>query len=308
LLELLRSIPILSHLLLAESHGMSFLDALPIVQNGLLASCLTAVVCSFLGIYILLKRMVFVSAALTQFSALGIALALILTEFFLPQGPLAASTHSAHDTDLLSNAAALLFACLVASGLAVHTQERRITRESLLGIGYVLPAGLSLVILDRVTTHPGLIEGVLFGNAVFVTSQQLLMLALACTGVLCLHGLLYKEFVFTSFDPETAKASGLRTLLLNQLLFFTLAVSTSVAIGCIGALPVFAFMVIPAAAALLLVSRLPPAFLLAMGIGVTSALAGFYLSFLFALPTGPTMIATAGLFLVPGFFVSWWGR
>lgn len=300
-MELWRSIPILSHLLLAESHGMSFLDALPMVQNGLLASCLTAVVCSFLGVYILLKRMVFVSAALTQFSALGIALALILAEFFLPHGSLATSARSDHNADLLTNGAALLFACLVSSGLAMHAQERRITRESLLGIGYVLPAGLSLVILDRVTTHPGLIEGVLFGNAVFVTSQQLLVLAVACTVVLCLHGLFYKEFIFISFDPETAKASGLRTLLLNQLLFFTLAVSTSVAIGCIGALPVFAFMVMPAAAALMLVTRLLSAFLLAIGIGVTSAVAGFYLSFLLALPTGPTMIATAGLFLIPGF-------
>lgn len=307
-MDLLRTIPILSHLLLAESQGMSFLDALPILQNGLLAGCLTAVVGAFLGVYIILKRMVFVSAALTQFSALGLALALFLAEVLPQQGAPGVSAGHAHNAGFITYATALLFACLAASLLAIHTQERRLTRESLLGLGYVLPAGLSLLLLDRVTTHPGLLEGMLFGNAVFVTSRQLLTLAGACAVVFAIHGLFYKEFVFTAFDPETAKASGLRTFLFNQLLFLTLAVTTSIAISGIGALPVFAFMIIPAAAALMLTTHLRTALLLAMGLGLISAAVGFYLSFLWSLPTGPTMIATAGLFLVPGFLKAQWGH
>jgi zinc transport system permease protein len=297
-MEWLQSIPILSHLLLAENGGMSFLEALPILQNGLLASCCTALVCSFLGVYILLRRMVFVSAALTQISSLGIALALFLTGFFYPESLLASP--SQHGPDLIIPAASLLCACLAAFFLAIQTQERRMTRESLLGIGYVLPTGLSLVILDRVTTQPGLIDEILFGNAVFVAPKQLAVLALISLTVLCVHGLFYKEFLFTSFDPETAQASGMNTLLFNQLLFLTLAITTSTSISSIGALPVFAFMVLPAAAALMLTERLPRVFLLAVGIGLASAAGGFYLSFLLSLPTGPAMIAVSGLFLLAG--------
>lgn len=305
-MELLQSIPILSHLLLAESGGMSFLEALPILQNGFLASCCTALVCSFLGVYILLRRMVFVSAALTQISSLGMALALFLTGFFRPESLLTSASH--HGSELITPVASLLFACLAAFCLAIQTQERRMTRESLLGIGYVLPTGLSLVILDRVTTQPGLIEEILFGNAVFVAPKQLAVLALTSALVLCVHGLFYKEFLFTSFDPETARAAGMNTLLFNQLLFLTLAVATSTSISSIGALPVFAFMVLPAATALMLTERLPRVFLLAVGIGLASAVAGFYLSFLFSLPTGPAMIAISGLFLLAGPLIGWWGR
>jgi ABC-type Mn2+/Zn2+ transport system permease subunit len=48
-------------------------------------------------------------------------------------------------------------------------------------------------------------------------------------------------------------------------------------------------MVLPAATALMLTERLPRVFLLAVGIGLASAVVGFYLSFLFSLPTGPAM-------------------
>lgn len=295
-MELLKAIPILSHLLLAESRGMTFLEALPILKNGILASGLAALVCSFLGVYIILKRIVFVSAALTQISSLGIALALLIT------GLLGSGTGMA----ILPSLSSLLFACLAASLLAIQTGERRITRESLLGIGYILPTGLTLLILDRVTTHPGLIEDILFGNAVFVAPQQLLVLALVSAVIFLIHGLFHKEFVFTSFDPETARASGLPSVLFNQLLFLTLALATSISISSIGALPVFAFTVMPAAAALLLTEHLKRAFALSVGFGLFAALAGFYLSFLFSLPTGPTMLSMAGLFLIPGGIRTLW--
>lgn len=287
-MELLKAIPILSHLLLAESRGMTFLEALPILKNGILASLLAALVCSFLGVYIILKRIVFVSAALTQISSLGIALAILLTGLLET------------DAGILPGLASLLFACLAASLLAIQTGERRITRESLLGIGYILPAGLTLLILDRVTTHPGMIEDILFGNAVFVAPRQLLVLALASVAIFLIHGLFHKEFVFTSFDPETAKASGVQAVLFNQLFFLTLALATSISISSIGALPVFAFMVMPPTSALLLTDHLKRAFPLSVGFGIFAALAGFYLSFLLSLPTGPAMLSMAGLFLIPG--------
>ncbi|PYP34145.1 MAG: hypothetical protein DMD46_17190 [Gemmatimonadetes bacterium] len=59
-------------------------------------------------------------------------------------------------------------------------------------------------------------------------------------------------------------------------------------------------LVIPASAALTLTERLGRAFVLSVVFGVSSALVGFYLSFVFSLPTGPAMLTTAGLFLIPG--------
>src|SRR5262245_46161089 len=51
----------------------------PFVQQSLQAALIIAVICSFLGVFVVLKRIVFVGAALAEISQLGAALA-----FFSP--------------------------------------------------------------------------------------------------------------------------------------------------------------------------------------------------------------------------------
>lgn len=305
---MLESIPIIGRLLLAENGGMTFWVALPILQSGIIASVMVSLLAGYLGIYVILKRIVFVSAALSQISSLGIAF------FFLGSALLgsgAASAGSLHAEEGLVNGpllSSLLFGCVTASILAVQVGEKKLTRESILGIGYALPAGLVFLILDKLAAETHDIENILFGNVIFVPERHLWLLAGTLVGVFAIHLLLYKRFVYISFDPETAQATGSNVRLLNQLLFVTLAFTISVSITAIGALPVFAFLVIPAASALMLTDRLKIAFLLSMIFGALSALVGFYLSFIYSLPTGPAMLGAAGACLIPGILQRGFGR
>ena len=73
----------------------------------------------------------------------------------------------------------------------------------------------------------------------------------------------------------------------------TLALSIAVATRALGALPVFAFLVLPAGAALLFSERLKVVVGLSIGIGVVCAALGYYLSWTFSLPTGSVMVALA---------------
>jgi zinc transport system permease protein len=288
-MEILKSIPILSQILLAENAGMTFLEAIPILKNGILACLLTAAISAFLGIYVIVRRMVFVSAALSQVSALGVASAFLIGSLLgvdLGEG--------------VHHAMPLIFSGLVAGFLAVQTSEKRVTRESLLGIGYVLPAGLVLLVLDKIAGETHEIDNILFGNTVFVPTGLLFFLLLTIVVVLAIQLLFYKEFIFVAFDPDSARAGGLRTVFYNQIFFLTIAITISVSINAVGALPVFGFMVMPAAAALMLSDHIKKAFMLSVAFGVVSALVGFYLSFLYSLPTGPAMLVMCGLCLIPG--------
>jgi zinc transport system permease protein len=67
----------------------------------------------------------------------------------------------------------------------------------------------------------------------------------------------------------------------------------------LGTLPVFAFLVLPAGAALLFAKRLRLAMILAVAIAMISAMLGYYLSFAYQLPTGPTMAALCALAWAP---------
>jgi len=306
--NMLESIPIIGRLLLAENGGMTFWEALPILQSGVVASIMVALLAGYLGIYVILKRIVFVSAALSQISSLGIAF-FFLGSALLGSGAASAGLLPAEEGivngPLLSS---LFFGCVTASILAVQVGEKKLTRESILGIGYALPAGLVFLILDKLAAETHDIENILFGNVIFVPERHLWLLTGTLVGVFAIHLLLYKRFVYISFDPETAQATGSNVRLLNQLLFVTLAFTISVSIAAIGALPVFSFLVIPAASALMLTDRLKIAFSLSMVFGVLSATIGFYLSFVYSLPTGPAMLGAAGFFLIPGILKRGLGR
>lgn len=306
--NMLESIPIIGRLLLAENGGMTFWEALPILQSGVVASIMVALLAGYLGIYVILKRIVFVSAALSQISSLGIAF-FFLGSALLGSGAASAGLLPAEEGivngPLLSS---LFFGCVTASILAVQVGEKKLTRESILGIGYALPAGLVFLILDKLAAETHDIENILFGNVIFVPERHLWLLTGTLVGVFAIHLLLYKRFVYISFDPETAQATGSNVRLLNQLLFVTLAFTISVSIAAIGALPVFSFLVIPAASALMLTDRLKIAFSLSMIFGVLSAATGFYLSFVYSLPTGPAMLGAAGFFLIPGVLKRGLGR
>jgi len=92
------------------------------------------------------------------------------------------------------------------------------------------------------------------------------------------------------------------------MLNLMIAVVISVATRAVGALPVFAFTVIPAAAALLVTEQIRRTIALSVAIGIVAAAVGYYVSWVKTLPTGASMVIVASLFLVPGLSRLLWRR
>ena len=145
----------------------------------------------------------------------------------------------------------------------------------------------------RVSQEAHEVNDLLYGNAVVATPAQMMIMAVAALVVGAVHALFGKEFVFTVFDAEMARTLGLRTTLWSVLLFLTFAVVISVSTRAIGALPVFAFMVIPPALGLLVAGRLWTVFAVSVAVAVASAALGYYASFRWSLPTGASMVMAA---------------
>jgi hypothetical protein len=127
---------------------------------------------------------------------------------------------------------------------------------------------------------------ILFGNILWVETGELAIVAVVFTLIALVHFLFYKEFLFVSFDFETARAQGLRAHFWNFLLYLTLGIAIAVAIRSMGVLLVFAFLVAPPMTARLLSDRMGRMFALAMAFGVVSVPIGLSLAFAFDLPTG----------------------
>jgi zinc transport system permease protein len=265
-----------------------FLAAREIWQVPLAASALAAALLGGLGVYVVLRRTVFVSAALTQLSTLGLVLTLLVEE------RLHVETEHAYE----QLAVALVFSVVGALVLGAF-RPRRIPAEATVGVAWVVASSAVVLGVSRLVHASHDLGGMLFGNAVAVPEGDLVFLALVAAVCLAAHGLFGKELAFSSFDGESASAMGVNVRRWDALLFLTVGLAIPPSARAVGALPVFAFLTLPASAALALGLGFRSSFAAAAALGVASAAGGYVLSWLLELPTGATMVAVAAVLALP---------
>jgi zinc transport system permease protein len=241
---------------------------------------------------------VFVSAALSEISGVGVAFAFYVSSI----AGINPHLHRAVPVLLEPTWFSLLFACGAAVLFSLRPGHRKLAAETIVGLGYIVASALVLAILNspRIAQEAHAVGDILFGNAVTVPRAQIYALAAAGAAALLVFGLFFKELLFVSYDPETAVVQGVGVFRYEVLLNMLIAVVISVATRAVGALPVFAFTVIPAAAALMLTERLRATVILSLLFGILAAAVGYYVSWVEALPTGATQVVCAAVFLVPG--------
>ncbi|MBI2844825.1 MAG: metal ABC transporter permease [Armatimonadetes bacterium] len=257
----------------------------PFMRSALVASLAVGIVCAYLGVHVVLRRVVFVGATLAQVSAAGIGLALLLG---LNPWPVSIA--------------------LMLVGVAIfslRSADRRVTRESLIGVGYVVASALAVLFVAKSAQGEAHLLDMLSGNILTVTSRQIIAMAVVAVVVGALHLGFGKQFLFTGLDPDMARTAGFKAGLWDLFFFLTLGVTIVFAIQIAGALLVFAFLVAPAVTALLITEKLSRAYIAAIIAAVVATVAGLHLSFLPALdlPSGPAIVVV--LFTILALVAAW---
>jgi ABC-type Mn2+/Zn2+ transport system permease subunit len=185
----------------------------------------------------------------------------------------------------------------VATALAIGwvAKKGRVSEDTSIGIFFVSTMALGILLIGLKAGYNVDLFGYLFGSILSVTLSDLLLILIL--GV-CVAGtvlLLFKEFFFLSFDEEMAAVHGLPVRSLYFLLLALIAITIVVSIKIVGIVLVSAVLVIPAAAAFQLTSRFRLMIVLSVIIGIVSSLAGLFLSYLFNLASGATMVLTAAV-------------
>ncbi|MCA9595238.1 MAG: metal ABC transporter permease [Myxococcales bacterium] len=253
-------------------------------RDPVLCGVFAGVVLGVLGVFVVLRRAIFVTAAVSQGAALGVAVA------FLIQIRLG--------TEVPPVVGALGMALVVTAVLTLRTERLRLPRETLVGLTYLAASAAAVLVGDRITQESHDIAAILFGTAVLVRPVDLMLVEFVGSGVLLVALASYRGFLFAGFDPEGARVVGVPVRLLDLLLWVLVAVEVSVATRAIGALPVFAFAVLPGMAALALVERIRWGLLLAALIGATAGGLGYLFAFFFEFPVGASQATLATLILL----------
>jgi zinc transport system permease protein len=253
-------------------------------RDPVLCGVFAGVVLGVLGVFVVLRRAIFVTAAVSQGAALGVAVA------FLVQIRMG--------VEVPPVIGALTMALVVTAVLTLRTDKVRLPRETLVGLTYLAASAAAVLVGDRITQESHDIASILFGTAVLVRPIDLLLVEVVGGGVLATALLSYRGFLFAGFDPEGARVHGLPVPLLDLLLWVLVAVEVSVATRAIGALPVFAFAVLPGMAALALVERIRWGLVIAAAVGGIAGGLGYLFAFFFEFPVGASQATLATLILL----------
>jgi ABC-type Mn2+/Zn2+ transport system permease subunit len=247
------------------------------LRVALAGGLVVGAVCAYIGVHVVLRRIVFVGAALAQVSSAGVGLALCL----------------GWNPSIVS----LLFTLGGVAAFSVKTKDRGTTQESLIGVGYAVASALAVLFMAKSAQGEGHMLDVLSGNILAITPAQVWLMAGVGAAVVCALILLRKQLLFSMFDAETARAAGFRAGLWDLFFFLALGVVISLAIRLAGTLLVFAFLVLPAVTGLLLSRRLNAIYAIAIGSAWVAAIGGLYASVKMDLPSGPAIVACSSVLL-----------
>ena len=249
------------------------------IVRALLAAIVVGVVCSILGVYIVLRGMAFLGDAMAHTILPGVVAA------FLLGWPLAVG--------------ALTMGVLTALGIGVLTERTSLKEDTAIGVIFAGLFALGVAMLSLRGNYSIDLAHFLFGNLLGVSTADLGLTTALGGGVLLLIFLFYKEFLVLSFDPLLAETLRLPTTVLNYLLLILIAVTIVVALQVVGVALMLAILVTPAATASFLTRRLPSMMAVSAAIGVFSGVVGVYASYYLNIPSGPAVVLVAtGIFLV----------
>lgn len=266
-----------------------FIGGWELFRDPVVCAMIAGSTLGLMGVYVVLRRVVFLAAVQSQAAGLGVALA-IWTGMLL-------------DIHVEPMIGAIVMCFLGTLLLSVRPERWHLSREVLLGTAWVSAGAGAILVGEKISVEAHDISAILFGSAVLVRPLDVQLVATAGGTALLAHLLFHRGFVFASFDGDVARVAGLPVRRLDMLLWLLIALLVALATRALGALPVFAFSVLPALAALMLVEKLSWVFPVAFLIGGLAGGGGYVLAFFESLPVGGAQTFVAFGFVVVGALV-----
>lgn len=253
------------------------------MQRGFLAALFVGVLCSVVGVYIVLRGMAFLGDALAHAILPGVAIA------YLFGGNLILG--------------AFVAAVVVALGIGFFSNEGTIKEDTAIGILFSAAFALGVALISSIRTYAVDLSHILFGNVLGVSDSDLIFTVVLTIIILIIVVVNYKQFMVISFDPILATMMRLPVQLLRYLMLVMLGLTVVVSIQTVGVGLAAAMLVTPAASAYLLTRRLPSMMIVSAVIGAISSVIGLYISYYINIASGSAIVLTAtGIFFLAFIF------
>lgn len=239
-------------------------------RSALLAGLMASVICGIIGSYVFVKHMISVAGGISHAAFGGIGLG-----YLLSIDPLAG---------------AFWFTLGIATliwGLVERAKEHI---DTLIGAFWAGGMAFGILCLSLTPGYTPDLFSYLFGNILLVAPEHLMMIALLAVGIVLLFSTLYPVLQALAFDPEYATISNLPTRGLHLLVLLLIAISVVVLIQVVGIILVIALLTLPAAIVRPFSRTLKGMMVRATIISMILTTSGIFLSWIFDIPSGSTII------------------
>ena len=238
-------------------------------QNALIGSLFACIACGIIGVYVVTRRLVFISGGITHASFGGVGLGMYLG----------------------INPALTAFVFAAASALGVELMGRKEVREdSAIALFWILGMSAGIIFCFLTPGYSSEMSTYLFGNILTITPADIITLAAISLILSLVTTILYRQIVLVAFDSQFASTRGVNTRLIQGAMMLATALTIVATLRLVGVVLVMSMLTIPQMTALLFTNNYGKGILLSIAIGYAATLLGLILSYNINVPSGATII------------------
>ncbi|MCP3871584.1 MAG: metal ABC transporter permease [Desulfobacteraceae bacterium] len=249
------------------------------MRNAISAGLLASVICGIMGTLVVVNRIVFLSGGIAHAAYGGIGLA------FYFKWPV-----------MISTLGFSLVASLLMAGVTLKAKHRA---DTIIGVIWALGMALGIILIDLTPGYNVDLMSYLFGSILTVPKSDLLIMLVIGILITILVSIFYKDLLAVSYDEEFAQIRGVRVKQLYFILIGMLGLTIVMVIQVVGLIMVIALLTIPPFIVEKYAKSLAQMMIGSSFLGAVFTLSGLWLSYMFDLTSGASIILVAGcVFLI----------
>jgi len=248
------------------------------MQRALITGIAIAVICSLVGLFLVLRRYSLFGDALAHMAFGGIAVGLFLNVYPL---------WSAFVVSILS-----------ALGITKLRKTTKISGDA--AVAVLLSSGLAVGVL-LVSASKGFtvdLFSFLFGSILLTSMEDTLLITGISAGIVATVIMLRKQLLYITFDEEQAKVSGLPIDKLNYVFMILASVTVITSMRLVGILLISALIVLPNVTSMMIGKGFKKTVIISISLSVAAVVSGIIISYYLNLaPSGTIVMVSVSIFL-----------
>ena len=251
------------------------------VQKAFISGVTIAIICSFVGCFLVLRRYALFGDGIAHVAFGGIAAGM----FF----------------GIYPIWTAFVVSIIGSVGLQKMRSSTKMSGE--IAVAIILVSGLSVgVILSSASGGFSTdLFSFLFGSIILVSTDEMIMIVSIGVAISLILMKFYKQLMFVTFNEEMAKVAGIRVTALNYLFVILVAITVVAAMRLTGILLITAMIVLPTVTAIRLKRGFKATIVISMAISSAAVISGIFISYVLDwAPSGTIVVLLVGSLLVSG--------